>query len=1097
VPGADPLGALTDAKARADRLVLIVDQLEELFAAGVDPAVAQTFCTTIAEHATVDTPVILTIRADHLTALAAAPELGRIAERGMHFVTPLTGDELREAIEGPARQAGLRVEHGLVDLLIRDAEGEPGALPLLSHALVETWRRRDGYVLTVEGYQASGGIRGAVARSADRLYDSLPEEQRLLLRSLMLRLVSPSLEGDPVRCRVPTSALRGDPARERIVAALVRARLVIAETDTVEIAHEALAKAWPRLRAWLDDDTAGQRVLRHLSAAAEGWESLGRPDSELYRGARLEAALEYRRTANPDLTTVEGEFLDEAQRHAQSEVEALAARAQRDARQNRRLRALLVSAAVLLVGALVAGLLAWRGRSDARVQRDVARAAEEVARASEEDAEIESLVNRSLALRSSDRDVAALLAVEAARRWPDDARTRSALFGTFTAAGGFLGNRYIEGANYLSGDLVPNSTTAIVGIDGTRLVAIDIDSGQRDERFPAPPDGTGYSVVKVSADGRYVAQLLFVERDRPCGDLTTMVEDDDEGCAALMVYDVASGEAVLGPLTPPVGPGDVAISDDGSVVAVAGGYDGKVAVYAAHDGEEIGSLPGVPRPDEAVQNLSTAAVAFGRDGQLYVGSLAGPIRVVDVRTLEVTATLDAPPFSSHNALVVTGDHVVAAGDQELVAFDAAGGDRLWSADIRGTHPLPCPWFAASAAADRVYCGNLFGVITERELATGARTGVTLDPQLGSVGSLSITADGRDLVAFGDGVGAISRWRLDGGGAITELVAPGHVNYGWNPSGGGEMPVVRRPPGASSFEELTDYALWDPLADRELDALDVGTTGPGAGWVSDDLLAFVSDTNVKYYDVSTRRLFDAPSVSSQAKYPIGYAAAQSTYYTGEDLRSLVAVDTVTGEVIGPTIHLDGEPAWTSATRGGDRVVVTAVGGPDGDLTTVHDGETGEQIGPSLPGAQVSNVTLDGELFVATGGDIARYDLATMERVADLPGARGFVNTLQLSDDGAILLATSLDQTASVYDVASGIRLGDPIRSDAPWIYGAGLRPDGGAVGVTVTNGVAVWDLDPARMLAAACRLAGRNLTGSEWRTYLAALGDYRPTCPAFV
>ena len=114
-----------------------------------------------------------------------------LAERGLHLVKPLGGDSLRQAIEGPAAQAGLRLEPGLVDLLVRDCEGEPGALPLLSHALAETWQRRDGRVLTVEAYRATGEIRGAVARSADRLYESLPVEQRPKLRSVMLRLVSP------------------------------------------------------------------------------------------------------------------------------------------------------------------------------------------------------------------------------------------------------------------------------------------------------------------------------------------------------------------------------------------------------------------------------------------------------------------------------------------------------------------------------------------------------------------------------------------------------------------------------------------------------------------------------------------------------------------------------------------------------------------------------------------------------------------------------------------------------------------------------------------------------------------------------------------
>jgi hypothetical protein len=169
---------------------------------------------------------------------------------------------LREAIEKPAAFAGLRLEPGLVDVLVRDCEGEPGALPLLSHALAETWRRRDGHVLTVEGYRATGGIRGAVARSADRLYDSLPPEERAMVRSVLLRLVTTSPGGDPVRTPVPSRNLLGDPDRERVVALLVRSRLVTAEEDTFEVAHEALARAWPRLQSWLEDDTAGQRIQR-------------------------------------------------------------------------------------------------------------------------------------------------------------------------------------------------------------------------------------------------------------------------------------------------------------------------------------------------------------------------------------------------------------------------------------------------------------------------------------------------------------------------------------------------------------------------------------------------------------------------------------------------------------------------------------------------------------------------------------------------------------------------------------------------------------------------------------------------------------------
>ena len=122
--------------------------------------------------------------------------LARLAERGLHFVAPLAGDRLREAVEGPARVAGLRVEPGLVDLVLSDADGQPGALPLVSHALTETWHRREAGLLTVDGYRAAGGIRDAVAASAERLYESLTPRSAPQLRWLMLRLVSPSESGE-------------------------------------------------------------------------------------------------------------------------------------------------------------------------------------------------------------------------------------------------------------------------------------------------------------------------------------------------------------------------------------------------------------------------------------------------------------------------------------------------------------------------------------------------------------------------------------------------------------------------------------------------------------------------------------------------------------------------------------------------------------------------------------------------------------------------------------------------------------------------------------------------------------------------------------
>ena len=305
----------------------------------------------------------------------------------------------------------------MVDVLLQDVRDDPGALPLLSHALRETWERREGRTLTVEGYQASGGIRGAVARSAEQVYDGLPEDDRAKLRGLMLRLLTLAPDGEPLRSAVPRGAIPGDEAHEHLVERLVQARLVTADADVLDLAHETLARAWPRLRGWLDDDLEGQRILRHLSTAAESWHAMGRPDAELYRGDRLARATAWQAGSGADLTAHEADFLArsrEVPRLLRAEVERAAAARRRN---RRRALALVAVATTLAVVAGLAGWVALRERDQAAQERE--RAAAERLMAS---------ARRAASLSQATDDVVAslLLAVEAVRR-DDSPDTRAAL----------------------------------------------------------------------------------------------------------------------------------------------------------------------------------------------------------------------------------------------------------------------------------------------------------------------------------------------------------------------------------------------------------------------------------------------------------------------------------------------------------------------------------------------------------------------------------------------------------------------------------------------------------------------------------------------
>ena len=313
-PGTHPMQAITVlGQARQDR-ILLVDQFEELFSLCPDVNERQEFLEALTVEAAART-VVVALRADHLADLASSPAFSRLVERGLYLVGGLAERDLRRAIEGPARQAGLVIEPGLVDVLVREVKDDPGALPLLSHALLETWKRREGNTLTVAGYRASGGIHDAVAQSAERLYARIEASQRHLLRDLVLRLVSPGSQGEPVRSRVPRRLVANDVEHDRLIDLLVGARLVTSDDGVLEITHEALARAWPRLRGWLDDDVEGQRMLHHLSSSADAWDSLGRPDSELYRGIRLARVLDWQQgRSQTALTDTEREFLEVARR---------------------------------------------------------------------------------------------------------------------------------------------------------------------------------------------------------------------------------------------------------------------------------------------------------------------------------------------------------------------------------------------------------------------------------------------------------------------------------------------------------------------------------------------------------------------------------------------------------------------------------------------------------------------------------------------------------------------------------------------------------------------------------------------------------------
>lgn len=316
--------------------VLVVDQFEELFTLCTDEPTRQAFANNLLRLT--QTPglrhtVILTMRTDFESFITRLPGFQPFFEQAILRVTPLNAAELREAIEKPAEQVGLKFEAGIVESLLQDILGEPAALPLLQFTLLKLWEGRERNRITWEAYRRLGGGRLALARSADELYDSLIPEEQVTARRILMRLVRPGEGLEVTSNRVLRAALyRAGEARDRIdrvVAKLIDARLLrVSEGDSaadmqIEVAHEALVRNWPRLVEWLDEERVEIRERQRLTAAAIQWEKVNRDPGALWRGALLEEALRYK-----DLNELENEFL-RASRNALLAVE----REQEQARQ--------------------------------------------------------------------------------------------------------------------------------------------------------------------------------------------------------------------------------------------------------------------------------------------------------------------------------------------------------------------------------------------------------------------------------------------------------------------------------------------------------------------------------------------------------------------------------------------------------------------------------------------------------------------------------------------------------------------------------------------------------------------------------------------